>query len=110
MSEQTTAIGNDLDQLAKDAGILIAATAGLAEEQVGEARKRLAGMLERGKDCYGAVRHRVADATRAADRSVHDPLYQAVAIGIGAGVIIGFVLAARCSRKCVFVVRECASE
>jgi len=109
MSEQTRAISNDLDQLAKDAGILIAATAGLAEEQVGEARKRLSGMLERGLNFYGSVRHRVADSTRSADRSVHEHLYQAVAIGVGAGVLIGLVIAARCHRRCV-CIRECASE
>ena len=100
MSEQTKAIDKDLDQLAKDAGILIAATAGLAEEQVGEARKRLADMLERGRELYGSVRQRVSCGTRSADHRMHEHLYQTVAVGIGAGVLIGFLLSGCCRRGC----------
>ena len=42
MSKQTQAISNDMGTLAEDARALMAATADVAGEKVGEARKRLA--------------------------------------------------------------------
>lgn len=106
MSKQTQAIGDDFDQLAKDAGILIAATADMAEQQVGEARQRLAGILDRGIEFYGSVKHRVAEGSKAADVVAHDHLYQAIAIGIGAGLLCGFMLASWVGASRCVCVRE----
>jgi hypothetical protein len=50
MNKETQAISNDMRQLAEDAQALMSATADVAGEKVGEARKRLAAALERGKD------------------------------------------------------------
>jgi len=47
MNKQTQAISNDMGQLAEDARALMAATADVAGEKVGEARKRLAAAVQR---------------------------------------------------------------
>ena len=96
MNKQTQAIYNDMEQLAQDANALIAVTADVAGDRVGEARKRLAYALDRAKDIYSMAREKATEGSRAADLAVHDNLYQAVAIGIGAGILIGFLAATRC--------------
>ena len=56
MNKETQAISNDVGQLADDARALLTATADVAGEKVGEARKRLAAALERAKEIAGTVR------------------------------------------------------
>ena len=95
MNKQTQAIGHDMERLAHDASALLAATADVAGEKVGEARKRLACVLDRGRDFYGAVREKAYEGSRAADVAVHENLYQTIAIGIGAGALLGYLFARR---------------
>ena len=89
MSKQIQKTGSDLGSLAEDAQALMAATADVAGEKVGEARKRLAAALENARD--KAVR-----GAKAVDEAVHEHPYQAIAIGMGVGALIGYVLARRC--------------
>jgi ElaB/YqjD/DUF883 family membrane-anchored ribosome-binding protein len=100
MNKQTQAISNDMGALAEDARALMAATADVAGEKVGEARKRLAAALERGKEIYGRVREKAVEGAKAADEAVHEHPYQAIAIALGVGAILGFIVARRCSRNC----------
>ncbi len=86
-----------MGQLAEDASALMAATADMAGERVGEARKRLAAALERSKEIYGRVREQAVEGAKAADVAVHEHPYQAIAIGMGAGALLGFLLARRCT-------------
>ena len=95
MSKQTEAISNDLNQLAEDAQALMAATADVAGEKVGAARKRLAAALEHGKDTCDRVREKAVKSAQAADKVVREHPYQAIAIGVGVGAIIGCLLARR---------------
>jgi len=90
---------NDLGTLAEDARALMAATADVAGEKVGEARKRLAAALESGKQIYGRVREKAVEGAKAADQTVRENPYQAIAIALGVGAIIGFVVARRCSKN-----------
>ncbi len=83
--------------LAKDARNLMTATADVAGEKVGEARERLAAALERGKEIYGRVREKAVQGAKAADEAVHEHPYQAIAIGVGVGALIGYLLARRCT-------------
>lgn len=98
MSKQTHAGSHDTGQLAEDAQALMAATADVAGEKVGEARKRLAAALERAKELAGTVRDKAVAGAKAADEAVHEHPYQAIAIGVGVGMVIGYLLARRCSR------------
>lgn len=98
MSKETQAISHDVSQLAEDARALMAATADVAGEKVGEARKRLAAALEQGKEIYGRVKEKAVKGAKAADEAVHEHPYQAIAIGVGVGALVGYLLGRRCSR------------
>jgi ElaB/YqjD/DUF883 family membrane-anchored ribosome-binding protein len=98
MNKHTQASSHDTGQLAEDAQALMAATADVAGEKVGEARKRLAAALERAKEIAGNVRDKAVAGAKAADEAVHEHPYQAIAIGVGIGAIVGYVLGRRCSR------------
>ena len=101
MSKQTKAISKDMGRLAEDARALIAATADIAGEKVEAARKRLEIALEDGKEICGDVCDDVRDMAvaeaKSADKAVRDNPYQAVAIGVGVGVLVGFLVSGRCS-------------
>ena len=99
MTKQTRAISNDMAQLAEDARALIAATADMAEEKVGAARKRLAGALERGKDIYGSACDLEADSERAIRNAVHEHLCPIIAVGVGVGAILTYLAARHCTHK-----------
>jgi ElaB/YqjD/DUF883 family membrane-anchored ribosome-binding protein len=99
MNKQSHATENDLGTLAEDARALMAATADVAGEKVGEARKRLAAALENGKEIYGRVREKAVEGAKAADQTVRENPYQAIAIALGVGAVIGFLAARRCSKN-----------
>ena len=100
MNKQTQAISNDVSQLAEDARALLTATADVAGEKVGEARKRLAAALESGKEIYSRVRDKAVEGAKVADQTVRENPYQAIAIGVGVGALIGYLVGRRCSRNC----------
>ena len=100
MSKETQAVKNDIGQLAEDARALMSATADVAGEKVGEARKRLAAALERAKQIAANVRDKAVAGAKATDEAVHEHPYKAIAIGVGVGAILGFLLARRCARNC----------
>ena len=97
MNRQTAAIGNDINQLADEARALMAATTDVAVEKVAEARKRVAMALENGKEIYGCVREQAVAGAKAADQAVHEYPYHAIAIGVGVGAVVGYLLSCRCS-------------
>ena len=100
MSKETQAVSSDMGQLAEDARALMAATAEVAGEKVGEARKRLAAALDSAKEIAGKVRDKAVAGAKATDEAVHEHPYQAIAIGVGVGAILGYLIARRCTRKC----------
>ena len=100
MNKQTQADPTDLGALAEDARALMAATADVAGEKVGEARKRLAAALESGKEIYGRVKDKAVEGAKAADETVRANPYQAIAIGVGVGALVGYLLGRKCSRNC----------
>ncbi len=100
MNKETQAISNDMGQLAEDARALLTATADVAGEKVGEARKRLAVALESAKEIAGRVRAKAVEGAKVADQAVHEHPYQAIAIGVGVGALLGYLIARRCKGKC----------
>ena len=97
MKKQTQTISHDMSQLAEDASALMAATADVAGEQVGEARKRLAKALEHAKDIYGRVREKEVEGVEAAVEAMQKHPYYASAIGLGVGALIGLLITHRCN-------------
>jgi len=100
MNPETQAVSHDLGQLAHDAQALMAATADVAGEKVGEARLRLGAALARSKEIAGNVRDKAVAGAKATDTAIHEHPYQAIAIGVGVGALLGFMLARRCARHC----------
>src|ERR1035437_2848592 len=96
MNLPNPALDHDLDQLTQDAKTLMSDTVGLADDKVSEARKHLACLLERSKDLYVVARGKARDRSIAADIAVHEHLYQAIAVGVGVGLLIGYSCASRC--------------
>ena len=99
MNQQTQVVSDALGTLAEDARALMAATADVAGEKAGDARKRLAIALERGKEIYGRVREKAIDGAKAADEAVHEHPYQVIGIALGVGALLGYLAARRCSRS-----------
>ena len=97
MKKHTQAANNDMDTLADDARALLSATADVAGEKVGEARKRLAAALESGKEIYGRVRDKAVEGAKVADQAVHEHPYESMGIALGAGALVGYLLGRRCS-------------
>ena len=100
MNQETQAVCNDMGQLAEDAQALMAATADVAGDKVGQARKRLAAALESAKGIAGNVRDKAVAGAKATDEAVQEHPYQAIAIGVGVGALMGYLLGRRCSRNC----------
>ncbi len=100
MNKQTQATSSDMGTLAEDARALMSATADVAGEKVGEARKRLAAALERAKEIAGRVRDKAVEGAKATDEAVREHPYQAMAVAFGVGAIVGYLAARRCSRNC----------
>lgn len=99
MNQPTQDTSSDINQLADDARALMAATADVAGDKVSEARQRLAAALDRGKQLYGRARDKAVEGAKAADEAVHAHPYQAIAIGVGVGALVGYLIARQCSSK-----------
>lgn len=99
MNQETHTAGNEIGSLAEDARALLSATADVAGEKVGDARKRLAAALERAKAIAANVRDKAVAGAKATDEAVHEHPYPAIAIGVGVGVLVGYLLGRRCSRS-----------
>ena len=99
MSKHRHSHGNDLGTLAEDARALMAATADVAGEKVGEARKRLTVALESAKVIAGDLRDKAVAGAKATDEAVREHPYHAAGIALGVGLVFGFLIARRCSRK-----------
>ena len=96
MSRNTQEVRDDVNALAEDARALVTATAHVAEEEVVEARQRLAAALERGKEIYGRVRDQAVAGAKATDQAVHEHPYQAIGIAFGVGALLGYLASRRC--------------
>ena len=97
MEKTTQATVNDIGQLADDARALMAATADVAGDKVSEARKRRAAALDSGKEMYGRAKAKAVEGARVADETVRENPYQAIAVGVGVGAILGYLIARRCA-------------
>jgi len=99
MDKHTHTEPNNLGTLAEDARALMAATADVAGDKVGEARKRLAAALDGGRQILGRVKDKAVEGAEATDQAVREHPYQAIAIALGVGAILGYLTARRCSGK-----------
>ena len=99
MNTHKSATSHDLGSLAEDAHALMTATADVAGEKVGEARKRLAAALESAREIAGRIRDKAVEGAKATDEAVREHPYQSIGIALGVGALIGFLVSRRCSRN-----------
>jgi len=99
LEKQRKGIKTDISNLVEDAHALVEATSDVASEKVVEARKRLATVLESGRDAYGRVREKAFDRADALVESIHENPLAAVGIALGVGAFIGMLLIGRRSRR-----------
>jgi len=95
MNNPIAAASHEVSQLAEDARALLASTVDVAGEKVGAARQRLAAALESGKEIYGRVKEKAVAGAKVADHTVRENPYQAIAIGVGLGVLLGYLVGRR---------------
>lgn len=95
MKTKTEAISNEASHLVEAAHGLIAATAEAAGETSVEVRKQLDAVVDRGREYYDRVCETAVDGARAADGVVHEQPYKSLAIALGVGALLGFLLARR---------------
>ncbi len=100
MNTQPTPHDDAHDTYAEEARALLAATAEVTGEQVGEARKRLSAALESGKRIVGQVKDKVVEGAKATDHAVRQNPYIAIGVAVAAGALVGYLLGRRQSRKC----------
>jgi ElaB/YqjD/DUF883 family membrane-anchored ribosome-binding protein len=100
MSKHTETSHHDIGSLAEDARDLMAATADVAGEKVGEARKRVAAAFEKAREMAGDLRDKAVAGAKATDKAVNEHPYQAMAIAMGVGALIGFLVGRKsCSKR-----------
>ena len=95
MEKNKHATNHDAGALAENARALMAATADVAGEKVGEARERLAAALDSAKEMAGNIRDKTVAGAKATDKAVRENPYKAIAIGVAAGLLVGFLLGRR---------------
>jgi ElaB/YqjD/DUF883 family membrane-anchored ribosome-binding protein len=93
--ETPAALRHDSHVLADDARALLAATAEVTDEKVAQARQRLESALERARQAAEGVKERAAEGARQADGMIRSHPYESLAVALGIGALLGFVLSRR---------------
>jgi ElaB/YqjD/DUF883 family membrane-anchored ribosome-binding protein len=95
MKIKTDHLRDEAGHLADAAQGILTATAEVAEETGEEVRKQLDAVVDRGRDVYDRVCETAVDGARTADGIVHEQPYRALAVALGIGALLGFLLARR---------------
>ena len=95
MSQNPTAVKKELDRLIEDAQALLHATAGAAEQNVIEARARLAAALKKGEGIWRRARHTAVQSAEDADQAIREHPYHSLGVALGVGIILGFLASRR---------------
>jgi ElaB/YqjD/DUF883 family membrane-anchored ribosome-binding protein len=90
----------DLKTLVRDSESLLKATAGDLGEKASEARRRLAGALERAKVTYAELQEQTIASAKAAAKKAdtlirHHP-YESIGVAFGIGLLLGVLVGRRC--------------
>lgn len=97
--DEQPSLGAPADTLAELAQVLLDATADVDGETVAEARNNLAAALYDGKNLYGRARYQIAKCVKTTNAAMHKHPYLAVGITVGAGALVGLLIARKCASK-----------
>jgi len=92
MSKPRKTATKHADSIAARAHDLFESTADVAGEKVAEARKRLGDALQEAQETAEETWDAVSTRAKAADELIRTNPYTTLGIGIGIGVLIGFLL------------------
>jgi ElaB/YqjD/DUF883 family membrane-anchored ribosome-binding protein len=81
--------------LLEDAQDLITATAHVADEKVEQARQALKAAVEKGKEAWKVMQEKAVAGAKATDEVIRENPYKSLAVAVGVGVIIGYLLRRR---------------
>lgn len=101
MNKQKLSVGNDTGPSNEEENSFAGNSAGVPGEYLAGARKHLESALDHGREIYGRIRDKTIAGSQAANEAVHKNSYQAIAIGVGVGALIGYFIALRyvCDRN-----------
>jgi ElaB/YqjD/DUF883 family membrane-anchored ribosome-binding protein len=85
----------DLKLVMRDAEDLLKAAGGAAGDRASAIRNRLGNALESAKATCGRIQGKTVSAAKATDRVIHTHTYKSLGLALGAGLLIGAVLARR---------------
>jgi ElaB/YqjD/DUF883 family membrane-anchored ribosome-binding protein len=83
------------ENLSKHARALVTATQHIAEDKVADARGKLNDLMEAAKDRWETIHDGAVDSAKQADEYIREKPYRTLAIGVGIGALLGFLLARR---------------
>lgn len=89
---ETDTTTHQFTNLCKDVQALLSLTAHIAEENVVQTRKRVIATIEKGKTALKTAGTQVCETARHADADVRNHPYRYIAIGLGVGTILAFVI------------------
>ncbi|MFZ4681197.1 MAG: DUF883 family protein [Terrimicrobiaceae bacterium] len=95
MSKNTNPVAQYVETLAQDARSLIAATSDVAEENVKQARKRLATALNSGGEIYDRAREEAVVRAKIARETVKENPVASIAIALIVAGVFAFLLGRR---------------
>ncbi|MDA3960554.1 MAG: hypothetical protein PF961_07170 [Planctomycetota bacterium] len=93
----------DHESLTDHARALLQETSEAVGEKVHDARDRLSAAIDSGKKTCGKISGKISDkvveGAHAADELIHKRPYQTLALGVGLGALVGFLIGRRSSRR-----------
>jgi ElaB/YqjD/DUF883 family membrane-anchored ribosome-binding protein len=85
----------DLKLVMRDAEDLLKATGKAAGDKAGEVRNRMGNVLASAKATYGRVQDKTLGAAKLTDQAIRRHTYETLGLALGAGLLIGALLARR---------------
>ena len=85
----------DVRTLSRDAGAMLRDRTSVAGEKMAEMRDRLSDALKSAKAKYHQLEEKAAAGAKATDRTIRAHPYESIGIALGAGVLLGWLMARR---------------
>lgn len=99
MNQELNETSQEKKNLVNDLRSVLSATVNMVEENVAEARKRLTAALDSGGKLVDSLEGKAVEGAKYTDKIVHSHPYQAAAIALGVGILIGHLITPQQSRS-----------